>query len=275
MTVFTWPDFSPVLFSIGPFAVHYYALAYITGLLLGWALARKLVRMAPIAATHEQVDDFLTWAVLGVLVGGRLGYVIFYQSHFESWGHMLTHPIDIIAVWRGGMASHGGFIGVTIAIIWFSLKNKLDMFTFGDRVAVCVPIGLFLGRIANFINGELWGRVADAGSKFPVLMIYPQSGTMLPRYPSELIEAATKGLILFIVMISAAQSDRLRARPGFLAGLFLVLYGVARIFSECFREPDSFLGFLPFHTTMGQILSVPVMIGGAYLIWRSGRERSA
>jgi phosphatidylglycerol:prolipoprotein diacylglycerol transferase len=273
--IFTWPDFSPVLFSIGPFAVHYYALAYITGLLLGWWLARRLCQRAPIAATDLQVDDFLTWAVLGVLVGGRLGYVLFYQSHFESFGHMLTHPIDIIAVWRGGMSSHGGFIGVTVAIIWYSLKNGIDMFRFADRVAVCVPIGLGLGRVANFINGELWGRIADAGSIFPVLVVFPQSGTLAPRYPSELIEALSEGLLLFIIMIIAVQSDKLRAKPGFLAGLFLILYACARIFSECFREPDAFLGFLPFGTTMGQVLSLPVMLGGAYLIWRSLRHRAA
>ncbi|MCB5945083.1 prolipoprotein diacylglyceryl transferase [Acidocella sp. KAb 2-4] len=274
MIVLNWPDFSPVLFSIGPFAVHYYALAYITGLLLGWWLARRLVALPPVAATTLQVDDFLTWAVLGVILGGRLGYVLFYQIHQESLWHMLTHPIDIIAVWRGGMSSHGGFIGVSVAIIWFCRKHGLNMFRFADRVSVVVPIGLFLGRCANFINGELWGRVAE-GHWFPLLMVYPQSGTLAPRYPSELIEASTEGVALFIIMILAVRSERLRAKAGALTGLFLIAYAIARIVSECFREPDAFLGFLPFDTTMGQVLSVPMIFIGAGILIYALRKREA
>ncbi|MDR3505932.1 MAG: prolipoprotein diacylglyceryl transferase [Acidocella sp.] len=272
--VFTWPNFSPVLFSIGPFGVHYYALAYITGLLLGWWLARKLVALAPVAANAAQVDDFLTWAVLGVLLGGRVGYVLFYQLHQETLGQLLANPLDIIAVWHGGMSSHGGFIGVAIAIAWFSLKNGLNMLRFADRIAVCVPIGLFLGRCANFINGELWGRVAES-NWFPVLVVYPQSGTLAPRYPSELIEAATEGLILFLIMILSVRSASLRARAGALTGIFLIFYAIARIVSECFREPDAFLGFLPFGTTMGQILSVPLLLAGAVLLIYAMRKRAA
>ncbi|MDD2794715.1 prolipoprotein diacylglyceryl transferase [Acidocella sp.] len=270
--IFTWPHFSPVLFSIGPLAVHYYALAYISGLLGGWWLAQRLVKLSPFAATPQQVDDFLTWAVLGVLVGGRLGYVLFYQVYQEPISYLLAHPIQIIAVWQGGMSSHGGFIGVGIAIYWFCKKYKMNMFAFADRIATVVPIGLFLGRCANFINGELWGRVATHW--FPLLIIYPESASvdplnaLKPRYPSELIEATLEGVVLFVIMMVMIRSEKWRHRPGMLTGLFLICYAIARIIGECFREPDYFLGFLPFGTTMGQVLSIPVFfIGLAMLLW--------
>jgi phosphatidylglycerol:prolipoprotein diacylglycerol transferase len=164
------------------------------------------------------------------------------------------------------MSFHGGFLGVTIAIIWFCTKNHINILRFADRIAVAVPIGLFLGRIANFINGELWGRPAAAW--FPLAIIYPQSGTLEPRYPSELIEAALEGVLLFIIMLVASRSLKLRSSPGALTGLFVAGYGVARITSECFREPDAFLGFLPFGTTMGQILSLPMVLAGVGLmVW--------
>ena len=163
MSLIVLPEF-PRGFHIGPLFIHYYALAYITGLLAGWRLVQRLAARAPVAATSLQVDDFLTWAVLGVILGGRIGYVLFYQPLF-----FFTHPLQIPAVWDGGMSFHGGFLGVTIAIIWFSLRNKLNMLRFGDRIAVAVPIGLFLGRCANFINGELWGRAAPPW--FPYAMI--------------------------------------------------------------------------------------------------------
>jgi phosphatidylglycerol:prolipoprotein diacylglycerol transferase len=258
--IFMWPHFSPILVRIGPFAIHYYALAYITALILGWRLVRRLSALPPVAASGLQVDDFLTWATLGVILGGRIGYVLFYQP-----GFFLTHPARIIAVWDGGMSSHGGFIGVTLAILWFCRREGLSSLRFADRIAVAVPIGLLLGRLANFINGELWGR--PAGAWFPLALIYPQSGTMQPRYPSELIEAATEGVILFVVMILAVRSRRLRDRAGFLTGLFLSGYAVARIGSECFREPDVFLGFLAFGLTMGQILSLPMLFIGLGLMW--------
>jgi phosphatidylglycerol:prolipoprotein diacylglycerol transferase len=260
MTVLMWPHFSPVLFSIGPFAIHYYALAYITALLIGWRLVRHTASLPPVAATGLQVDDFLTWATLGIILGGRLGYVLFYQPVF-----FLTHPSRIIAVWDGGMSFHGGFLGVTIAIIWFCKKHGINILRFADRIAIAVPMGLCLGRIANFINGELWGR--PAAPWFPYPMIYPQSGSMVPRYPSELIEASLEGIVLFIIMLVAVRSATLRRCSGALTGIFVVGYGIARITSECFREPDWFLGFLPFGTTMGQILSVPMVLAGLGLIF--------
>ncbi|MDR3520890.1 MAG: prolipoprotein diacylglyceryl transferase [Acidocella sp.] len=255
------PEF-PKGFHIGPIFIHYYALAYITGLILGWRLVRRMCAEKPVAASGEQVDDFLTWATLGVILGGRLGYVLFYQP-----GYFLTHPLNIFAVWDGGMSSHGGFIGVSLAIIWFSKKNGLNIFRFADRIAIAVPIGLGLGRLANFINGELWGRPADPWFPFPMIFPSPYAGG-IPRYPSELIEMTTEGILLFLIMFLASRSQRLRASPGKLTGIFLVLYACARIFSECFREPDAFLGFLPFGTTMGQILSIPmIFIGIGFIMY--------
>jgi phosphatidylglycerol:prolipoprotein diacylglycerol transferase len=259
------PEFQRAL-HIGPLVIHFYALAYITALLIGWRLVRYLASLPPVAATGVQVDDFLTWATLGIILGGRLGYVLFYQP-----GYFLTHPAQIIAVWDGGMSFHGGFLGVTIAIIWFCVKNRINMFRFADRIAVAVPIGLFLGRCANFINGELWGRPAPPW--FPLAMVYPEAGPQ-PRFPSELIEASFEGVILFIVLLLAARSEALRNRAGTLTGIFITGYGIARICGEFFREPDAFLGFLPFGTTMGQILSIPMVLAGLGILWFAGRRGS-
>ncbi len=267
-TVFMWPNFSPVLVRFGPFAIHYYALAYIIALLIGWRLVRRTAALPPVAATAVQVDDFLTWATLGVILGGRIGYVCFYQP-----GYFFTHPAKIIAVWDGGMSFHGGFLGVTIAIIWFSLKHHLSILRFGDRIVIAVPIGLFLGRIANFINGELWGR--PAAPWFPWPVIFPQSGSLVPRYPSELIEAALEGAVLFLIMLAASRFYKVRAATGMLTGIFIAGYGVARIIGECFREPDVFRGFLPFGTTEGQLLSIPmVLIGMIIIAWSMRHPRT-
>ncbi len=267
MSPITLPVF-PRGFHIGPLFIHYYALAYITGLLIGWRLVRYMASRTPAAASGEQVDDFLTWAVLGVILGGRIGYVLFYQP-----GYFFTHPLAIPAVWDGGMSFHGGFLGVTVAILSFCWKHKLNPLRFADRIAVAVPIGLFLGRCANFINGELWGRPAPAG--FPLAMIYPGDPYQLPRYPSELIEASLEGVVLFCVMLACAQSTAIRNRAGTLTGIFLAGYGVARITGECFREPDAFLGFLPFGTTMGQILSIPMVIAGLCFIFYARSKRAS
>jgi phosphatidylglycerol:prolipoprotein diacylglycerol transferase len=250
----------PKGFHVGPLFIHFYALAYITALLIGWRLVRRLAALAPVAASGEQVDDFLTWATLGIILGGRLGYVLFYQP-----GFFFTHPLKIFAVWDGGMSSHGGFIGVTIAIIWFCTKQGINVLRFADRIAVSVPMGLGLGRIANFINGELWGRAAAPW--FPFAMVYPSPDAgPVPRYPSELIEATLEGVILFIVMLILVRSEKIRAASGLLTGIFLTGYAIARIIAECFREPDWFLGFLPFGTTMGQVLSLPMIAAGIGLI---------
>ncbi|ACI50876.1 prolipoprotein diacylglyceryl transferase [Gluconacetobacter diazotrophicus PA1 5] len=258
LPVLIFPQFDPVMVHVGPLVIRWYAMAYITALLVGWRLVRHLVRLAPRAATDVQVDDFLTWATLGVVLGGRLGYILFYQPAVY-----LAHPLAALQVWHGGMSFHGGALGVIVALALFTWRNGLSFLGFSDRVTVVVPMGLGLGRIANFINGELWGRPAPAS--LPWAMVFPQAGPE-PRHPSELYEALLEGLVLFSVMWIVARRPAIRERPGFLAGLFLFGYAVARSICECFREPDAFIGFLPFGTTMGQILCIPMAIAGAGLM---------
>lgn len=259
--VLMFPQFDPVLVQVGPFAIRWYALAYIGGLVLGWRLLRRLVVQPPEVATKLQADDFLTWATLGVVLGGRLGYVLFYQP-----AEYLAHPRQILEVWHGGMSFHGGMLGVALATTWFCRRNRISILGFADRIAVCAPIGLGLGRIANFINGELWGRPAP--SWLPWAMVFPTGGDVA-RHPSEIYQALLEGLILFLVMYSLSRREALRARIGFLTGAFLIGYGIARIIGECFRQPDAFLGFLAFGTTMGQLLSIPMVLIGIWLVLRS------
>ncbi len=255
-----FPDHTTVL-RLGPLAIRWYALAYILGLVLGWRLVRRLAQRGPAVATPLQVDDFLTWATLGVVLGGRLGYVLFYQP-----SRFLASPQEIIAVWQGGMSFHGGMLGVAIALVIFCRRQKIPLLGFADRIAVAAPIGLGLGRIANFVNGELWGRPAP--DWLPWAMVFPNGGPVL-RHPSQLYQALMEGLILFAVMLLLARRDSLRARFGFLTGAFLAGYAIARIIGEVFREPDAFLGFLFAGATMGQLLSLPMLIAGVWLMARS------
>ena len=257
-----FPVIDPVLVQIGPLAIRWYALAYITGIVLGWILARRLSALAPVAATRQQVDDFVTWATLGVILGGRLGYVLFYRPD-----HYLAHPLDILQVWQGGMSFHGGALGVIVALILFCRQQRLDLLAFADRVTAVVPIGLFFGRLANFVNGELWGRVTD----MPWGMVFPTGGP-LPRHPSQLYQAGMEGLLLFGLLQFLVWRPGIRARRGFVAGAFLAGYGVARFIGEFFRQPDAFLGFLFAGATMGQLLSLPMVLVGA---WLMGRARPA
>jgi len=261
LPVLLFPQFDPVIVRLGPLAIRWYALAYISGLVLGWRLLRRLVQASPAIATTEQADDFLTWATLGVVLGGRLGYVLFYQPL-----HYLQDPLDILAVWQGGMSFHGGALGVTLAIILFARRHHIPLLGLADRIAVCTPIGLGLGRVANFINGELWGRPAP--ESLPWAMIFPNGGP-IPRHPSQIYQALMEGLILFIILFLLSRRAALRRRFGFLTGAFLSGYAIARIIGEFFREPDSFLGFLWGGATMGQLLSLPMLLAGALLIARS------
>jgi phosphatidylglycerol:prolipoprotein diacylglycerol transferase len=254
-----FPNFDPVLLHIGPLSIRWYALAYITGLVLGWWGVRRLARATPPVASLEQVDDFLTWATLGVVFGGRLGYCLFYQP-----AEYLPHPWEILQVWEGGMSFHGGFLGVCIAAVIYCWQQRIPFFGFIDRVAVVTPIGLGLGRCANFINGELYGRAAPPG--LPWAMIFPRDPQHIPRHPSQLYQATMEGLLLFLLLFACSRFARLRARFGFLSGVFLVGYGTARIIGEFFREPDEFLGYLWEGATMGQLLSFPMVIGGLGLI---------
>lgn len=260
-----FPQFDPVLVHLGPLAIRWYALAYIVSLVIGWRLVRRFATLAPAVATPLQVDDFLTWATLGVVLGGRLGYVFFYQP-----SRFLAHPLEILQVWTGGMSFHGGALGVVIALIWFCRREKISLLGLGDRVCMVVPLGLGLGRVANFINGELWGRPAP--DWLPWAMIFPTGGP-IARHPSQIYEALLEGVVLFTVMLLLGGSGRLRARPGLLAGCFLVGYAIARIISEFFREPDAFLGFLFAGATMGQILSLPMAAAGIVLIVRAARGK--
>lgn len=253
-----FPAIDPVAFHLGPLSVRWYALAYITAFVVALPLARRLCMQRPIVAGPRTVDDFLFYAVLGVLLGGRLGYVLFYRPDFY-----LTHPLAILETWKGGMSFHGGALGVIIALLLFCRWRKLSFLGFSDRITAVIPIGLALGRCANFINGELWGRVAPAG--WPGAMIFPYAGPE-PRFPSELYEAATEGVLLLIIMLGAASFQAVRARPGLLSGLFLFGYACMRAFCELFREPDANLGYLAGGLTMGQILCLPMALAGVTLM---------
>ncbi|MFC7473237.1 prolipoprotein diacylglyceryl transferase [Dankookia sp. GCM10030260] len=254
-----FPVIDPVLVQVGPFAIRWYALAYIAGIVAGWMLARRLVALAPVVATRQQVDDFVTWATLGIIIGGRLGYVLFYRAD-----HYLFHPLEILMVWQGGMSFHGGALGVIAALVLFCRQQRIDLLGFGDRITAVIPIGLCLGRLANFINGELWGRVTDA----PWGMVFPTGGPE-PRHPSQLYQAGLEGVALLVLLQVLVHIPSIRERRGFVAGAFLAGYGVARSVGEIFRQPDAFLGFLFAGATMGQLLSVPMILAGAWLMLRA------
>jgi phosphatidylglycerol:prolipoprotein diacylglycerol transferase len=256
-----FPAIDPVAIAIGPFVVRWYALAYIAGLLLGWRYCLILAGRPPRLVERRDIDDFLVWATLGVVLGGRIGYVLFYQL-----GYYLQHPIEALYLWHGGMSFHGGALGVTIAILLFTRRRQLPVLAFSDIIAEAIPIGLFFGRIANFINGELFGRETDV----PWAMAFPNGGPV-PRHPSQLYEAVCEGLLLFLLLLFAEHRGA-RRRPGIVTGLFLIGYAVARMSGELFRQPDAQLGFLVFGTTMGQLLSIPVLIAGILFIWWAVRR---
>jgi phosphatidylglycerol:prolipoprotein diacylglycerol transferase len=256
-----FPAIDPVAIAIGPFIVRWYALAYIAGLLLGWRYCLILADRPPRLVERRDIDDFLVWATLGVVLGGRIGYVLFYQP-----GYYLQHPIEALYLWHGGMSFHGGALGVTIAILLFTRRRQLPVLAFSDIIAEAIPIGLFFGRIANFINGELFGRETDV----PWAMVFPNGGPV-PRHPSQLYEAVCEGLLLFLLLLFAEHRGA-RRWPGIVTGLFLIGYAVARMSGELFRQPDAQLGFLVFGTTMGQLLSIPVLIAGILLIWWAVRR---
>lgn len=266
MTTLTllFPDFNPVAIHLGPFAIRWYALAYITGIVLGWRYALRLIDKPPRFMSHLALDDFIVWVTLGIIVGGRLGYVLFYQP--EMYFH---DPVEIVKLWHGGMSFHGGLLGVGTAIFFFARKRGIPVLALSDVVSAVGPIGLFFGRIANFVNGELWGRPTDV----PWAMIFPSDPLHLPRHPSQLYEATFEGLILFLVMTWFVRKPGWREHPGRLTGLFLAGYAIARMSGELFREPDSFLGFIIGPFTMGQLLSAPMLIAGICLIVVCGRRK--
>jgi len=250
-----FPAIDPVAIAVGPFVVRWYALAYIAGLLIGWRYCLILADRPPRLIERRDIDDFLVWATLGVVLGGRIGYVLFYKP-----GYYIEHPLEALYLWHGGMSFHGGALGVTIGILLFTRARRLLAFAFSDIIAEAIPIGLFFGRIANFINGELFGRETDVSWG----VIFPNGGPVA-RHPSQLYEAVCEGLLLFLLLLFAEHRGT-RQRPGIITGLFLIGYAVARMSGELFRQPDAQLGFLVFGTTMGQLLSIPVLIAGIVLI---------
>jgi phosphatidylglycerol---prolipoprotein diacylglyceryl transferase len=255
-----FPAFDPVLVSIGPFSIRWYALAYIFGILLGWLYARALIKAdqlwgGPAPLTVADFDDFVLWVTIGTIVGGRLGYVLFYNP-----AHFIAHPVEILQLWKGGMSFHGGFLGCVLAVVLFARARGIPMLSLGDITCAVGPIGLFLGRLANFVNGELWGRPTDV----PWAVMFPGGGP-LPRHPSQLYEAALEGLLLFALLALLIRAGALR-RPGLVIGAFAVGYGVARSCAELFREPDPQLGFLWGGLTMGMLLSLPMIVAGLAFI---------
>jgi phosphatidylglycerol:prolipoprotein diacylglycerol transferase len=273
------PGLSPVLFSLGPLDIRWYALAYIVGLVLGWRYYMGLVK-APALWTakrgptpedaplkRDDVDELLFVATLGVILGGRLGYVLFYMGETNP-GWFRENPWQAFQIWTGGMSFHGGVIGVALAMTWLAWSRKINLLRISDGASVVTPVGLFFGRLANFVNGELYGRPWDG----PWAMIFPcdrlvaQGLEPVPRHPSQLYEAALEGLALGLILFFAARQFRILRRPGLATGIFLLGYGLFRSIVENFREPDVGLGDLPFGITMGQILSAPMYIGGAALI---------
>jgi phosphatidylglycerol:prolipoprotein diacylglycerol transferase len=266
----TFPVFDPVAFSIGWFVIRWYALAYIGGIVLGWIYARSLVKKqrlwgGPVPITLVQLDDFILWVTIGIIVGGRTGYVLFYNPAF-----FIQHPAEIFQLWNGGMSFHGGFLGCVAAVMLFARKNGISILSLGDITTAVGPIGLFLGRLANFINSELWGRTADAS--VPWAMVFPNGGPD-PRHPSQLYEAGLEGILLFAILAVMIRMGALK-RPGLILGSFIAIYGLARITGEFFREPDPQLGFLWGGLTMGMLLSVPMIIVGAILIMMAWRRKA-
>src|SRR4029450_3455384 len=266
----TFPAIDPVAISIGPLAIRWYALAYICGIVIGWVLARMLIKSeklwgGPAPIVPVQLDDFILWVTIGIILGGRTGYVLFYNP-----GFFIQNPAAILKLWEGGMSFHGGFLGCVAAVMLFALKNNISILSLGDITTAVAPIGIFLGRLANFIKGELWGRPAD--SSVPWAMVFPDGGP-LPRHPSQLYEAGLEGILLFAILAGMVRMGALK-RPGLILGSFIAIYGLARITGEFFREPDPQLGFLWGGLTMGMLLSVPMIIVGAILIMTAWRRET-
>jgi phosphatidylglycerol:prolipoprotein diacylglycerol transferase len=261
-----FPSIDPVALRLGPIpyiditiAIRWYSLAYIAGILLGWwYIAREHARRPIPGLTRQGLEDIVTWAVVGVIGGGRLGYVLFYKP-----SHYLANPAQILHLWEGGMSFHGGCLGVIIAFLLFCRTHGIRFFQMIDVIACAAPFGLFFGRLANFINGELYGRATEMAWG----MVFPRAGD-LPRHPSQLYEALLEGVVLFAVLHWRLKYRNARDKPGMLGGTFIAGYALARMIVECFREPDGFLGFFMGFVTMGQLLSLPMLACGLYLVLR-------
>ena len=274
-----YPQIDPVALQVGPLAVHWYGLTYLAAFALFMLLGTLRLRHPPFATartaqgtplwTRRDVEDILFLGVLGVVLGGRLGYCLFYKP-----GYYLSHPLEVFFVWQGGMSFHGGLLGVGVALAWFAHSRQRSWLQVADFVAPCVPTGLAAGRVGNFINGELWGRLASPD--LPWGMVFAHSGTMAPRHPSQIYQFLLEGLLLFVLLWWYARRQR---QPGQVAAAFLMGYGVLRFVAEYFREPDSFLGLLSLGMSMGQWLCLPMVLAGVALwVWaqrHSGAAQSA
>ncbi len=264
-----YPQINPVAVQIGPLAVHWYGLTYLAAFALFLFLGVQRLKQPPFkymkaerAWSRRDVEDILFLGVVGVVLGGRVGYCLFYKP-----GYYLSHPLEIFAVWQGGMSFHGGLIGVICAMLWFAHSRRRRWLEVADFVAPCVPAGLAAGRIGNFINGELWGRFANP--ELPWAMVFPQSGSMLPRHPSQIYQVLLEGVLLFIVLWLYARKEH---KPGQVAAVFLIGYGALRFTAEYFREPDDFLGLLSLGMSMGQWLCVPMVLGGILMWLWAGKQ---
>lgn len=256
------PQFDPVALSIGPIAIRWYGLMYLVAFAQFILLGRYRIRTQPGLLTAEQLDDLLFYGMLGVILGGRLGQVFFYDP-----AYYFSHPLEILAVWKGGMSFHGGFLGVLIASVLWARKFNIEWLKLTDFIAPLTPLGLAAGRLGNFINGELWGRVTDAS--LPWAMVFPQSGDLLPRHPSQLYHFALEGVTLFVILWLYTKKPR---PSGAASGLFLIGYGAFRSFTEYFREPDSGIFGHSYTISMGQWLSLPMILIGLILLTRAARK---
>ncbi len=258
MQAILFPQIDPIIFSIGPFSIHWYALAYLAGIIFGFILLKKLNRLKPVVLSDNALDDIILFSVIGIIFGGRIGYIFFYDLE-----KFFFDPKTIFFVWKGGMSFHGGLIGLIFALFLLAKKHKFNFIRSLDLVSCVAPIGLFFGRIANFINAELYGKITDV----PWAVVFPNTSG-LPRHPSQIYEALLEGILLFILMNILVHKNSLRKKEGMLGGIFITLYGACRIFVEFFREPDFKIGYILNYFTMGQILSLPMIIIGCYFIFR-------
>ena len=258
MVGLSFPDISPIMFSIGPLAIRWYSMAYLVGIVVGWMLVNRNVRINKLGLEKTQIEDLMFYITLGIILGGRLGYAIFYGGA-EMW----LKPWRLLEIWKGGMSFHGGVVGVIAAVWLFSRKIKYSFLALTDLAVLYAPIGIFLGRLANFVNDELWGRVTTV----PWAVRFPAGG-YLPRHPSQLYEGLLEGVLMFVVLNLLWQLPKIRRIHGVVSALFIILYGCFRIILEQFREPDAQLGFFFGGVTMGQMLSIPLIVGGlAVLVW--------
>ena len=257
------PEIDPVILSFGLIQIRWYSLAYVLGFILGLYIIKKINNSQIIKIDNKKIDDFFVWAILGVIIGGRLGYVLFYQTSI-----IFHRPIEILYIWKGGMSFHGGLMGIIFSIYFFSKKKLINFFQLSDLVSIVAPIGLFFGRLANFINVELYGRTTD----FYIAMIYPSIDNQ-PRHPSQLYEAFFEGLVIFFLLIFINMKNKNNKNDGLITSLFLILYGIFRFLIEFLREPDSHLGLFYNVLSMGQILSIPLIIFGLVIYFKQGYSK--